>query len=59
MTLCVAQRLLQIRREKGLSQEDIARLIGVRLRTVQRWEKKSFKPSRLAEEKIRKFLEAL
>jgi DNA-binding transcriptional regulator YiaG len=33
--------------------------VGVSLRTIQRWEKKNFKPSRLAQQQIKKVLELL
>lgn len=36
----------------GLSQEELARLLGVSAATVNRWERGHFAPSRLAQEKI-------
>lgn len=59
MALCLAQQLMKIRADKGLSQEHIARLIGISLRTLQRWEKKGNKPSPMARERIKKVLEVL
>jgi len=59
MPLCLAQQLLKVRVEKGITQEDAARMIGVSLRTVQRWEKKGNKPSPMARERIKKVLEVL
>jgi transcriptional regulator with XRE-family HTH domain len=50
------QRLKQIRKKRGWSQEDLARNLGVSLNTVQRWEMGRNKPSRLAIEKIYIFL---
>lgn len=59
MALCLAQQLKKVRIDKGITQEDASRLIGVTLRTLQRWESKSNKPSRLAKDRIKKALEVL
>jgi transcriptional regulator with XRE-family HTH domain len=59
MALCLAQQLKKVRMDKGITQEDAARLIGVTLRTIQRWEGKTNKPSRLALDRIKKALEVI
>lgn len=56
---CLTQLLKKKRIAKKIKQEDLAHLVGVRVRTIQRWEKKNFKPSRLAQERIRKVLDSL
>ncbi len=48
-----------LRRKRGWAQEDLAREIDVSLSTVQRWEGKGAKPTRLARrELLRLFREA-
>jgi len=42
------EKVKALRRKKGWSQEDLAREIYVSLSTVQRWEKRGGKPTRLA-----------
>ena len=49
----IAEELKKIRQQKGWSQEDLAREIGVSFATVNRWENGKTKPSRLAQEKIK------
>jgi len=48
----MAKRISLWREKQGLTQEDAARKLGVRTRTLQRWEKGECGPSRLANEKI-------
>jgi DNA-binding transcriptional regulator YiaG len=52
-------KLKQIRAERFWAQEDLAREIGVSLSTVQRWEKKTTKPNRLALKTLIKFIKAM
>ena len=59
MALCLAQQLKHRREERKLSQEHVARMVGISLRTLQRWEKKGNKPSPMAQERIKKVLEVL
>ena len=59
MALCLAQQLKQRREEKKISQERVAQMVGISLRTLQRWEKKGNKPSPMARERIKKVLEVL
>jgi len=43
-----------LRERRGWLQEDVAREIEVSLSTVQRWEKRDSKPSRLARRELRR-----
>ena len=45
----------EIRRQLGLSQEDLARELGVSFATVNRWENGQAKPSKLAKAQINAF----
>ena len=49
----IAENLKKLRQQKGWSQEDLARELGVSFATVNRWENDKTKPSRLAQGKIR------
>ncbi|HEY55864.1 MAG TPA: helix-turn-helix domain-containing protein [Dehalococcoidia bacterium] len=52
-------KIRALRQKWGWAQEDLAREIGVSLSTVQRWEKKDCKPTRLARRELeRLFREA-
>ena len=46
----------ELRKKMGWTQEDLARELNVTLSTVQRWEKKGGKPTRLARREIQKLL---
>ena len=48
-----------IRRQLALSQEDLARQLGVSYATVNRWEKGHRKPSRLARAQLNAFCERM
>ena len=48
------QRLKALRTKMSWTQEDLARQIDVSLSTVQRWELKGAKPTRLAHKELRK-----
>lgn len=48
------EKVKELRRKKGWSQEDFAREIDVSLSTVQRWEGRGAKPSRLARKALKK-----
>ena len=53
------EKVKALRAKRGWSQEDLAREIDVSLSTVQRWEKKDIKPTRLARRELnRLFKEA-
>lgn len=47
------EKIKALREEMGgISQEDLARLLGVSVATINRWEKGHHAPSRLAQEKL-------
>ncbi len=48
------EKVKELRRIKGWSQEDFAREIDVSLSTVQRWEGRGAKPSRLARKVLKR-----
>ena len=48
------EKVKELRKKKGWSQEDFAREIDVSLSTVQRWEGRGAKPSRLARKALKK-----
>jgi len=50
------ERVRELRRRKGWAQEDMAREMGVSLSTIQRWENKGGKPTRLARRELKKLL---
>ena len=53
------EKVKELRKKKGWAQEDLAREIGVSLSTIQRWEGKGAKPTRLARRELaRLFQEA-
>jgi len=49
------EKVKELRAKKGWAQEDLARELGVSLSTVQRWEKKGARPTRLARRELAKF----
>ena len=48
------ERVKELWRKMGWVQEDLAREIEVSLSTVQRWEKKGGKPTRLARRELKR-----
>ena len=53
------EKVRELRKRMGWAQEDLSREIGVSLSTIQRWEKKGGKPTRLARRELaRLFQEA-
>ena len=48
------EKVKELRKKMGWAQEDLAREIGVSLSTVQRWESKGAKPSRLARREVKR-----
>jgi ribosome-binding protein aMBF1 (putative translation factor) len=46
------RKVKTLREKRGWAQEDLAREIEVSLSTVQRWEKKGGKPTRLARREL-------
>jgi len=53
----LSEKVKELRKKKGWAQEDLAREIGVSLSTIQRWEKRGGKPSRLARRELKRFFE--
>lgn len=49
-------KLREIRKAKNWSQEDLARVVGVSLSTIQRWEAGKGKPIRIARKSIEKLM---
>ena len=47
-------KVRELRHKKGWTQEDLAREISVSLSTVQRWEKRGGKPTRLARRELQR-----
>jgi transcriptional regulator with XRE-family HTH domain len=50
----LSEKLKELRKKKGWTQEDVAREVHVSLSTVQRWEKKGGEPTRLARRELRR-----
>ena len=48
------KKVKALREKRGWSQEDLAREIDVSLSTVQRWEKKNSKTTRLARRELKR-----
>ena len=53
--MCFADSIKFVRLKLNLSQEDLARAIGVSFATVNRWEKGTYNPSRLAKKSFEIF----
>ena len=49
-----SEKVKELRRKMGWAQEDLARQIDVSLSTVQRWEGKGAKPTRLARRELKR-----
>lgn len=47
--------LREVRRQLGISQEDLARELGVSFATINRWENGKVKPSKLAKAQFEQF----
>ena len=52
-----AEKVKLVRTELKLSQEDLARELGVSFATINRWENSSYNPSRLAKKAFEDFCE--
>ena len=50
----IAEELKKLRQLKGWSQEDLARELGVSFATVNRWENGKTKPSKMAQNLLKK-----
>ena len=53
----LSQKVRELRKKAGLTQEDLARQLEVSLSTVQRWEGKGAKPTRLARRELKRLLQ--
>jgi len=51
------EKVKELRKKMGWTQEDMARQIDVSLSTVQRWEGKGAKPTRLARKELRRLFQ--
>ena len=51
------EKVKELCKRKGWTQEDLAREIGVTLSTVQRWEKQGGKPTRLPRRELAKLFQ--
>ena len=51
------EKVKELRAKKGWAQEDLAREVGVSLSTVQRWEKRGARPTRLARRELARLFE--
>ena len=50
-------KVKELRKKMGWAQEDLARQIDVSLSTVQRWEGKGAKPTRLARKELKRLFQ--
>jgi len=48
------EKVKELRGKRGWAQEDLAREIGVSLSTIQRWESRESKPTRIARRELKK-----
>lgn len=55
--MCFAEKVKYVRTTLQLSQEDLARELGVSFATINRWENGSYNPSRLAKKAFEDFCE--
>ena len=51
------EKVRELRRKRGWAQEDLAREMDVSLSTIQRWENKGGKPTRLARRELKKLFD--
>jgi len=51
------EKVKELRKKKSWTQEELAREIEVSLSTVQRWERRGGKPTRLARRELARFLQ--
>ena len=52
----ISEQLRALRRERGWSQEDLARELGVSFASISRWENGKAKPSKMASASIKRLL---
>ena len=53
----ISQKVRELRKKTGLTQEELARQLEVSLSTVKRWEDKGAKPTRLARRELKRLLQ--
>jgi transcriptional regulator with XRE-family HTH domain len=51
------KKVRDLRKKNGWAQEDLARVMGVSLSTIQRWENRGGNPTRLARRELRKLFQ--
>jgi len=51
-----AQKIKSLREQLRISQEDLAKELGVSFATVNRWENKKTQPSKLARKQLEQFI---
>ena len=51
------EKVKELRRRMGWAQEDLAQEVGVSLSTVQRWESKGARPTRLARRELKRLFQ--
>lgn len=51
----LSEKVRELRKRMNWTQEDLARQIDVSLSTVQRWEGKGAKPTRIARKELKRF----
>lgn len=52
-----SEKVKELRKKMGWAQEDMARAVEVSLSTIQRWEGKSTKPTRLARKELKRLFQ--
>ena len=53
----LSEKVKELRKKMGWAQEDMARAVEVSLSTIQRWEGKSTKPTRLARKELKRLFQ--
>ena len=53
----LSEKVKELRKKRGWTQEELAQKIGVTLSTVQRWEKRGGQPTRLPRRELSRLFE--
>ena len=48
----IGKKITDLRKENGLSQEELAKLLGVSFMSVNRWENEKFAPTKIVKVKL-------
>ena len=56
MSINYPEAIMQLRLKLNITQEDLARILGVSFTSVNRWENGHYEPTKLAKLKIKKML---